>query len=44
VQTDSTSLRITFDEPQRACAPGQAAVAYANDTVICGGTIDSVIA
>lgn len=38
-QTDANSIRITFDEPQRACAPGQAAVVYDGDTVICGGTI-----
>ena len=40
-QTGETTLRITFDEPQRACAPGQFAVAYDNDSVICGGTIAS---
>ena len=38
-QVDSTCIRITFDEPQRACAPGQAAVVYEGDTVVCGGTI-----
>lgn len=40
-QTDDARIRITFDEPQRACAPGQAAVVYDSDTVICGGTIAS---
>lgn len=40
-QIDDTVIRITFDEPQRACAPGQAAVVYEDDTVICGGTIKS---
>ncbi len=39
-QTDDSRIRITFDEPQRACAPGQAAVVYDNDTVVCGGTIE----
>ena len=39
VQTDDSAIRIAFDEPQRACAPGQAAVVYHGDTVICGGTI-----
>ena len=38
-QTGDTTLRITFDEPQRACAPGQSAVVYDGDTVVCGGTI-----
>lgn len=38
-QTGDRSIRIIFDEPQRACAPGQAAVVYDGDTVICGGTI-----
>ena len=33
-------IRIDFDEPQRACAPGQAAVCYDGDTVVCGGTIE----
>ena len=40
-QTGATSIRITFEEPQRACAPGQAAVVYDGDTVVCGGTISS---
>ena len=38
-QTGPSSIRIPFDEPQRASAPGQAAVVYEGDTVICGGTI-----
>ena len=38
-QTSATNVRITFDEPQRACAAGQAAVVYDGDTVVCGGTI-----
>jgi tRNA-uridine 2-sulfurtransferase len=29
--------RITFDAPQRAITPGQAAVFYANDRVLAGG-------
>jgi tRNA-uridine 2-sulfurtransferase len=31
--------RITFDVPQRAVTPGQAAVAYDNDVVLAGGWI-----
>ena len=36
--TDFTA-KIYFDEPQRAPAPGQAAVIYSNDVVLGGGTI-----
>lgn len=32
-------LLVTFEEPQRAAAPGQAAVLYDGDVVIGGGTI-----
>jgi len=38
-QTGEDSLRIEFDEPQRAITPGQAAVMYDGDIVIGGGTI-----
>ena len=38
-QTGDASVRIRFGSPQRACAPGQAAVVYDGDTVVCGGTI-----
>ena len=33
------ALKLTFDETQRAIAPGQAVVAYRGDTVIGGGTV-----
>lgn len=36
---DGSTLRIDFDEPQRAITPGQAAVIYDGDVVIGGGTI-----
>ena len=37
--TGDTTARIRFDEPQRAIAPGQAAVFYDGDTVLGGGEI-----
>lgn len=39
VQTDEDSLKIIFDEPQRAVTAGQAAVLYDGDTLVGGGTI-----
>ena len=38
-QTGDDELRVVFDEPQRAAAPGQAVVAYDGDVVVGGGTI-----
>lgn len=38
-QTAADALEIEFVRPQRAAAPGQAAVIYAGDTVIGGGII-----
>ena len=35
------AVRVTFDEPQRAITPGQAAVFYDGDTVVGGGWIES---
>lgn len=32
-------LKVTFDEPQRAMTPGQAAVFYDGEHILCGGTI-----
>jgi tRNA-specific 2-thiouridylase len=37
-----TTLRILFDEPQRALSPGQSAVFYRNDRVLGGGIIQSL--
>jgi tRNA-specific 2-thiouridylase len=34
-------LTLSFDEPQRAIAPGQSAVLYDGDVVLGGGTIDA---
>lgn len=39
VQIDENTIRITFDEPQRAITKGQAVVLYDGDTVVGGGTI-----
>ena len=38
-QTGEDTLRIEFDEPQRAITRGQAAVIYDGDIIIGGGTI-----
>ena len=40
VSMGSARARVTFDEPQIAIAPGQAAVFYDGDRVIGGGWID----
>lgn len=37
------TLRVVFDVPQRAIAPGQAAVAYQGENVLGGGTIVQVL-
>ena len=36
---ESGSVRLTFDQPQRAITTGQAVVLYEGDTVLGGGTI-----
>jgi tRNA-specific 2-thiouridylase len=36
---DSNRVRVTFDSPQRAITPGQAAVFYDKDRVLAGGWI-----
>lgn len=41
-QINEDTLRIEFDEPQRAVTKGQAVVLYDSDTVVGGGTIFSV--
>jgi len=38
-QTGPDTVRVDFEEPQRAITPGQAAVFYDGDTVVGGGTI-----
>ncbi|MDD4690045.1 MAG: tRNA 2-thiouridine(34) synthase MnmA [Eubacteriales bacterium] len=38
-QTGENQITIVFDQPQRAATPGQSAVVYDGNIVICGGTI-----
>ena len=38
-QPDEDTLKLVFDEPQRAVTKGQAVVIYDGDTVVGGGTI-----
>ena len=38
-QVEEDVLRVVFDQPQRAAAPGQALVLYDGDVVVGGGTI-----
>lgn len=40
-QTGKDSLRLRFDEPQRAITPGQSLVLYDGETVIGGGIISA---
>jgi tRNA-uridine 2-sulfurtransferase len=40
-QTGPDTIRVDFEEPQRAITPGQAAVFYDGDTVVGGGTIEN---
>jgi tRNA-specific 2-thiouridylase len=39
--TGPDQILVTFDEPQRAITPGQAAVFYDSDTVVGGGWIET---
>ena len=39
IQIDNTTVKIMFDEPQRAPAKGQSLVLYDGDKVLGGGTI-----
>ncbi len=38
-QIDEDTIKVVFDEPQRAISKGQAVVLYDGDTVVGGGTI-----
>ena len=35
-------IKCVFDEPQRAMTPGQAAVFYQDEHILCGGTIEKL--
>ena len=39
-QTSDTTMRLCFDEPQRAISPGQSVVLYDGNLVVGGGIID----
>ncbi|MDR0600465.1 MAG: tRNA 2-thiouridine(34) synthase MnmA [Treponema sp.] len=41
-QTGPAAVHLEFEEPQRAVTPGQAAVFYDGETLVGGGTIESV--
>ena len=41
IEGSGTNWRVTFDVPQLAVAPGQAAVFYDGDEVLGGGTIEA---
>lgn len=40
---ENGSVRVEFDEPQRALTPGQAVVLYDADAVVGGGTITEIL-
>jgi tRNA-specific 2-thiouridylase len=43
IEFDGEKVRVIFDEPQWAPAPGQSAVFYDGDTVLGGGMIESCV-
>jgi tRNA-specific 2-thiouridylase len=40
VRSEGETLTAEFDQPQRAVTPGQAAVFYDGDVIVCGGVIE----
>lgn len=43
IPLDGNSVRVVFDEPQRAVTPGQSVVFYDGDSVIGGGVIQKAL-
>lgn len=43
IQLDDDTIRVEFDQPQRAIAPGQAVVLYQGDVVVGGATIREAV-
>ncbi len=41
IHADGLTIKFEFIDPHRAVAPGQSAVLYLDDMVICGGVIES---